>query len=971
MASTTQIIRRRHKRRQRSSDARATSRNWTLVLLVLIVVFLALPAGVVFSSVFAAYARALSILPQPQATTQRDAAQGATVLYDATGETLLFTIEAASSSEPLWLALDDLPETLITATLLWEDPTFLENERANLLQTVDMLVSNWLAGPVEAEPSLTRRLVRNAILPVPGFRDVEQAGTEIALIAEIERLYSPEAIIEWHLNTNYYGNEAYGIEAAAQTYLGKTARELTLDEAALLAAIPTAPRFNPADDETAARGRQADLLRRMLTTNQITQSQFEQALSTPTPILVDAGQRPLLAPEFAIYARRQAETLLNEMGMDGTQLVSRGGLQITTTLDLDLYLQAECTLQTHLARLERADAPTITAQDGSPCSGVGFLPLADGVLTAPPDSGGIVVLDTRTGVVRAIVGPGTRVGYQPGPVLHPFVYLDGFLKGSHTAATMLLDIPRDFPGVEDGLLYLPNNVDGLFRGPLSLRQAMSISLLPPAVQTANVLNLNNIIRDTFQSMGIRSLRDGLYDLSLLDRGGAVSVMEMTYAYSIFGAMGIGTRGHMPIAIQRIEDANGEVLWVYDDQNQAQQRIPIMDQEVAYMVNDILADASSRRVVLGQNNPLETLRRTAVVNGITGNRIDNWTIGYTPQHTIGVHLGRADGMALSLEGFATEGAATVWRAVMDYMQQRDALPAVDWPRPARIVQVPVCEVSGLSPNGACDTRPEIFLDASLIPPQDTYWEIVRVNTQNGLLATANTATALVDSRRYFSPPDEALNWWQANNRPLPPTEYDILSRADIFSSAAILQPRNLEIVGGVVDVRGIINTAEMRFYQLSYGAGLIPQSWSNITEQEATFIDGTSLGLWDTAGLNDTYTLRLQVTLNDNTLETATIQVIVDNIPPSVILTTDEPGRVFRWPTERIIPLLADVADNIRLDRVEFYHNGEFVGSVAEFPYAYNHPINRAGLETFTAVAFDAVGNSSQAEITVEVIREGG
>ncbi|GAB4526840.1 MAG: PBP1A family penicillin-binding protein [Anaerolineae bacterium] len=953
---------------------------WWLFFGLLFGVFFFVPFGLVFGTVFTAYARALSILPTPEATISRDPVIGATEIYDNSGLTLLFAVQDPLADERQWLTLDELPDYVEQATLLWEDPAFLQNGGFDVVDTVDRLVSNWLAGPVEAPPSLTRRLVRNVILPPDDRLGVGTTGEtqatprdsaiEIALVAEINRLYTPERVLEWHLNTNYYGNEAYGIEAAAQVYLGKSARDLTLDEAVLLAAIPTAPRFNPVDDETAARGRQADLLRQMLTNGMITQSAFEAAIANPTRILPDAGQKPLVAPEFAIYARRQAERLLSDIGLDGAQLVSRGGLRITTTLDLDLYFQAECTLRVHTTRLAGGAGESVTAQDGTPCYGAAYLPAIPAASGAPPDTGTIIILDARTGEVRAMVGEATRAQYQPGGTLHPFVYLDGFLRSGYTAATMLLDIPRDFPGAEAGLLYLPNNPDGQFRGPLSLREAMAVGLLPPVVEVANVRNLNTIIRNTIRDMGISSLREGAHDLSLMDRGGTVSVMEMTYAYSIFASLGKGMRQHTPIAIRQIEDAQGNVLWAYNTTEQAARRIDILQAEVAYLVDDILSDQSTRRATFGLDNPLEMTRPVAAVNTITSNRQDNWTIGYTPQVVTGVRLGRLDGTALGLEDFGLDGAAQVWRAVMEYVHLRDNLPAENWPRPANIAQTQVCVISGMSPNGVCSTRPEIFLTDSQFPPEDTYWRSIRVNTQRELLATANTPASLVEQRAYFIPPDAAMDWWRANKRPLPPEQSDTLSRADIFSSAAILQPENWAYVGGQVDIRGSINTEQLQYYQLDYGSGISPDGWLPIAEQVSAFTPGTSLGIWNTTGLDGTYTLRLQVALQDNTIETATVQVIVDNIPPQVVLTAGELGQVYRWPEDDVIPLVAEVRD-LKIDRVEFYHNGLLVAERREFPYDYNHPINRAGIETFRVVAFDSVGNSQAADLNVEVVREGG
>lgn len=981
MTTVTHIIRRRRNRRASRREVTSRRRVWSWLVGLFALVLLGLPSAVVLGSTLLTYSGIASTLPAPRDTIYLDPMLRPTEIYDASGSALLFAVADPLGDDRDWVALDDLPEYVIQATLLWEDPDFLRRARFDPARLMTRLWDNWLNGPVAAESSLAGRLVRNVLAPPADPPTVEDREREAVLVAEINRRYTPREILEWHLNTNYYGNEAFGIDAAARIYLGKPARDLTLDEAALLAAIPTAPQFNPVDNETAARGRQADMLRRMLAASLITQSQFEAVINVNTPILVSTGPVPLLATDFALYARRQAEAILDRQGRDGARLVSRGGLRITTTLDLDLYLQADCTLRAHLARLGGDLDPDISALDGSDCAAVAYLPPVQAA-SAPPDTGKLLILDVASGEIRAMIGPAWQASHQPGPTLHPFVYLHGFMNASpnYTPATMLLDIPRQFPGAADGLIYLPNNPDDSFRGPLSLRDAMATGLLPPVTQVANVLNLNNVLRRTAHPLGINSLRSGVYDLSLLQRGGGVSLLDVSYAYSVFATLGQvrgrpveplapGLRNHDPVAVRRIEDASGQVLWDYDEFRQRQGGVPLLQAELAYIVNDVLADPAPRRQLLGQNNILEMTRRAAVVNGMTGDKRENWTVGYTSQLVTGVHLQRADSVEMGLSPFAIEGAAHVWRAVMEYAQQRDGTPP-DWERPASVVEAPVCETSGMSPNGACRTRSELFISSGQIPPEDTYWELVEVNTQTNQRATVSTPAALRLTRAYFVPPADALDWWVANNRPLPPQDFDTVSRMDILSSAAILQPTNLDIVGGVVDVRGTIDVNNMDYYQLAFGQGMNPNEWIDITGQRATFTPGTSLGEWNTAGLDGTYVLRLSVARTDGTLETSVVQVIVDNIPPSVVLRAGEPGQVFRWPDDSAIPLVAEVTDNIRVDRVEFYHNGQFVDTDTGYPFGYEHPINRTGIEIFTAVVFDAVGNSSQAELQVEVRRSG-
>jgi len=978
LASATEIIRRRRRRRERKR-AKIQRQHLNIGFLsVFVFIVFVVPPAILFGGAGFIYWRATNNLPTPQETVELGPAIGPTRLFDNTGQTLLFSVEDILGNEPAWVALDELPEYVVQATLQMEDPDFLEHDTGfDVGELLNDLWGNLLSGPAAPDVTLTGRLVRNVISPQPEFITVDYRADEIAQVAELNRRYSPEQILEWHLNTNYYGNDAFGIEAAAQTYFGKNARDLTLDEAAMLAAIPLAPQYNPFDDLVAARGRQTRLLTTMRVEGEISNEEFELAAIRNTPVQINAGQTPRLAPEFAIYARRQAEDILTASGRDGARLVSRGGLTIITSLDLDLYLQSECALRAHLARLDGREFAPVTISGGL-CQADALLPEDEITVGAsPPDDGLLVVIDVETGEIKSMVGAADTIAYQPGPVLHPFVYFEGFRSAEFTPASQVLDIPRNFPGSAEGLIYTPSNADGQFRGPMNLRDAMGAGLLPPAVQVANARSLNNVIRNA-HSIGLNSLEEGVYDLSLLERGGEVSLLDVAYAYSVFASLGEmrgvaaldarpGFRGRDPVAVLRIEDAEGNVLWEYDDEQKRLSRTPIFDPALGYLINDILADNGTRWPVIGQETPLDLPRESAVVNGVTGNHEDAWTVGYTPRFVVGVRFGRHDGAAMTIDPFNLQGTAPVWNAVMEYLHIRDQIPATSWERPANVVETGVCERSGLAPNGVCPVRREIFLQNTQPVVQDTFWQSIEVNSQTQRLVTANTPSSLRTEQVFYIPPAEAIDWWRANNLPLPPEEFDFESRPDILGSAAILEPAPFEYVTGVVHVRGTLDTANMQFYQVAYGRGVNPNEWVQIAES-SSFDPDNNLAEWDTTGLDGLYNLRLSVVLEDNSVENKIIQVSVDNTPPEITLDAGGEGRVYRWPDESVIMLNAEVTDNLAVQRVDFFHNGERIGTDEVWPYGFEWDIRRPGTEIFNAVAFDAVGNTSSAEIVVEVQR---
>ncbi|MCU0475326.1 MAG: penicillin-binding protein [Anaerolineae bacterium] len=981
MATARDIIRRRRARKERHQRQARRTTVWASVWLTLVLLGGVVPVGGVVGVTAYAYAEATRDLPTPVETTFLDSV-GVTRLLDRTGTVELLALQDPLGSNRTWTTLDSLPQHLIDATLLVEDPDFLQTARFDLLGTGVRLWENIMAGPTDPDPTLTGRLVRNAISAKADAATPAGRRREAALVAEVNRRYTPQEVLEWHLNTNYYGSEAYGIEAAAQVYLGKAAAELTVDEAALLASIPTAPQFNPFDDEAAARGRQADTLRRMRDAGALTPEAYAQAAEVITAIRPGGGQQPALAPDFSFYARRQAEVILDNLGYDGARLMSRGGLTIITTLDVPLYGQAACALSGALGAWG-GQAVTWRASDGAPCSAEGRLRALAPLTEGAPDSGSVVILDVANGEILAMEGAGNRPDAQPALTLAPFVVFEGFRdrqQGTqYTPASMVLDIPRSFPGAAEGLIYQPANLDGSFSGPLTVREAAAKLLIPPVVQMADNHGLTGILR-TARRLGITTLNDGLYDLSLLERGGAVAPLDIAYAYGVLSAQGemfgvpvpprgVGLRNRDPVAVLQITDAQGEVLWQHDP---AQTRVNVFRDapELGYLVNNVFADGGLRLERFGSGSPLVTDRPAAVVESLSSDRRDHWAVGYTPQRVVAVHLSRADDAPLGTRAYLDDGAAGVWRAVID--AAHGGLPADGWPRPANVVELTVCQRSGLLPHPDCPTRREVFI-AGIQPTQpDTFWQAFEINSQTRQLATSATAQALRVRETYFVPPDAALDWWRANRQPLPPTDYDTFSRPEDapFQTTVLSRPEPLALLRGTTEVRGSVAADDLRYYQLSYGAGVNPSEWSTIGGQQATAPSDGLLGTWDTTGLDGIYTLELAAVKTDNTRERSVVQVRIDNTPPTVVISAEGgANKVYRFPTDQTIPLSIAAADNLALDRVEVYHEGRLVATLRQAPYAYTHPITAIGDETFTAVAYDLAGSRSEtAPLVVSVTR---
>ncbi|MDQ7027790.1 MAG: transglycosylase domain-containing protein [Anaerolineae bacterium] len=981
MPSVAHIIRRRRNRKQRRRRAVRQSRGWwSLIITVLLLTFI-IPLLVLVGLASYLYVQSITYMPSPADTIYLDPIIGTTDFVDRSGAVLLYSVQDPLGDDRQWIMLESLPDYLIRATLQMEDSDFLEVGGFNLTATGQQLWRFSLNLANRSDSSIAGLLAQKTLVPTARNSGLDENLLAIAFTAEVQRQFTPRRVLEWYLNTNYYGNDAYGIEAAAQVYFGKSAVNLSLDEAAMLASIPPAPQFNPFDDMTAARGRQRDLLRLMLQRGYINQGQFDEAAAITTAIRNDLAQRPTIAPDFALYARQQSEDILNSMGLDGERLISRGGLRVTTTLDAELYYQAECTLRAHLQQLSGSGTGSITTQNGAPCIGTAYLrDVISSTPTSLPDEGSILIQDVVTGEIRVMVGNAVSDSNQPGPVLSPFIYLTGFLSGNFTPAKMVLDIPQNFPGPAEGLIYAPTNPDGIYRGPINLRDAMASGLRTAVVQVADREGLSNLMTIT-RRMGVTSLSDvNPFDLSVVERGAQVTLLDAVYGYSVFASSGVmrgianeadSSRNNEPVAVLKIEDADGNILWDYGTANETL----ILSAEMAYLVNDILSDNTTRRNVLNiEDNSLNIDRPAAVTFGLTGDNVDNWTIGYTPQLVIGVHLGNSNDAPMTLDTYGLQGASPIWQAMMRYAHDYYTLPAASWSRPENLTEYTVCERSGLTPaeDNPCQRRTEIFASGLQYPLEDTYWRSVEVNSQTRTLASASTPTHLVIEEVYFVPPEAAREWWVANNLPLPPTEYDTLNRPEATRSTQVFLPQDFSYVGGEVDIRGNVDTTQLDFYQLRYGEGIRPTQWLEIGDEQSEFIQGTSLGLWDTSGLDGFYTLELAVRYTDGTTESAAVQVTVDNQLPTVtLLTGDSNETLYRFPLQTSIPITAEVSDNLAIDRVEFYHNGILLGIDNEWPYSFNFEIERTGIEIFSATVYDQVGNEARTEVEIEIIRSSG
>jgi len=675
--AATRYLRRLHKR----TSAEAPRSALLLVALFSGTALLTLTALAVISvgGVLGAYMYFAQGLASPDAIANRQIAR-TTMIYDRNG-TLLYEVFDPQGGKRTTVPLSEVSPYVIMATIATEDADFYENVGINLRGVV-RAVSKSLEGDVQGGSSITQQLVKNVLIPQEERSQIliSRKVREIILAYEITRRYPKDQILQWYLNEIFYGNLSYGIEAAAHSYFGKSARNLNLAESAMLSGIPQAPAlYSPLENFEGAKERQTQVLDLMVRQGYIDEFQAEEAKLAP---LEFAPQRfPIEAPHWVVYVKDYLERKY------GSATLYRGGLKVTTTLDLRLQNLAETIARKQVENLKKNNA--------SNASLVAIRPSTGEILTM---MGSIDFFDPKIdGQVNVAMSE-----RQPGSSFKPLTYVTAFMKG-YTPSTILMDTPVSYPGATG--IYSPLNIDKKFRGAVTIRQALATSLNVPAVRAMDYAGVDNVIQTAHQ-MGITTLnKKGWYGLALTLGGGEVKLMDMTYAFSVFANNGQmagvpvlpqdrqpDLRQLDPVAILRIEDGDGKIL----EEFKAPEVHPVISPQLAYLITDIISDNNARAPLFGFNSALKLSRPAAAKTGTTTDWKDNWTMGYTPDLAVGVWVGNTNGKQM-IESFGSTAAAPIWH---DFLEAalKDT-PPTPFTRPDGIVEV------------ACRGQREVFIQGT--------------------------------------------------------------------------------------------------------------------------------------------------------------------------------------------------------------------------------------------------------------------
>jgi 1A family penicillin-binding protein len=690
-----------------------------------------------------------------------------TRIFDRNGR-LLYEILPPEGGRNTAISLDAIPQHCVHAVISTEDANFYNHPGVDITGIVRALSINLRGGEVIAGGStITQQVARNLLLePEQRLeRSLRRKLRESILAIRLQNAYSKDDILTLYLNQTYFGNLAYGIEAAARAYFGKGAAELSLAECALLAGVIQSPvAYDPLTQLEAAIERQDNVLRLMVQNGYINAGEADVARGDELQFA--ASPFPIEAPHFVMAVWTQLQR-------DYPEQLYSGGLDVITTVDLDWQNTAQATVQRQLEYLNHPPFETRVPANANNAALVAIDPYTGQVLTmlGSPD----YFDDAIDGAVNAAVAM-----RQPGSALKPFTYaaaFDPLQPEPWTAATMLLDVETPF--VTRRLeSYTPANFALVEHGPVLIREALASSFNIPAVVTLEHIGVPTLVQ-FLADAGVETLAENPnVDLAITLGGGEVRLLDLTRAYSIFANGGFRVE---PVFILKVSDHAGSVIYEWQPP-QLNQRV--IDERVAFLVTDILSDNEARIPAFGPNSALNIARPAAAKTGTTTDFRDNWIVGYTPNLVVGVWVGNADNTPMR-EVTGVSGAAPIWN---DFM--RNVLlgqPELEFTRPEGLVQQEVCALSGLLPTPACPLRRmEWFIEGTVPTQPDNLYQIFAIDRETGLLADETTPPERLVDQVFIVLPQEARDWAARNGLRQPPIGAHIIN-PDEDEGLRLLEP----------------------------------------------------------------------------------------------------------------------------------------------------------------------------------------
>lgn len=637
-------------------------------------------------------------LPPTDRLLDRNQAQ-TTTIYDRSGEHILYQIYGGEKRT--FASLENINKNVINATISAEDRKFYTHKGISITGIIRGFFRNLVRKEgqnLQSGSTITQQFIKKAM-----FSDEQRyvrKAKEIILSFEMERTFSKDEILQLYLNEIPYGSVAYGIESAAQTFFGKSAKDVTISEAALLASLPKGPTlYSPYGDEDNIElllGRQRYVINAMAEEGYITQAEKDEALADDIMAKIKPKREAIVAPHFVFYVKQLLATKYGDVK------VEEGGLKVYTTLDFDKQVMAEKAITDNLALLEKWKAQSaalaaINAHNGDILAMVGSADYFN---------------DNINGQFNSLLGR-----LQPGSSIKPIVYAAAFEKG-YTPTTVVEDVKTEFS--TSSVSYSPNNYNFKEHGPVTLKMALAGSLNIPAVKALYLTGFDKF-EDFAERIGYTTFQDrSTYGLSLVLGGAVVKPLEHINAYNAFARDGIY---HPTRAILKVVDRDGAILEEHDEKAEGKKAF---DPQVARQINNIMSDNAARAYIFGEKNYL-TLgdRPVAAKTGTTNDNKDAWTVGFTPSLVAGVWVGNPKREEMKAGADGSVVAAPIWNQFM-----RTALAGT----PVETFK---------DPEPVVTNKPVLDGD---IKPQAVY----KIDKISGKLATENTPPEFVEERGYGAP-----------------------------------------------------------------------------------------------------------------------------------------------------------------------------------------------------------------------------
>jgi len=866
-----------------------------------------------------------------------------TRIYDRNGN-LIYEILDPNAGRRTYVPLEEVSPYVIAATIATEDKDFFTNPGFDPWGILRALWQNYTSGRVVSGAStITQQLARTLLLSPEERTEIStrRKAREIVLAAEITRKYSKNEILELYLNENNYGNLAYGIEAAAETYFNTSADQLDLPQASFLAGLPQAPAIY--DIFT---NRDASLLRHLDVLNLIYQLSSERSCIQTIPdqasICVSLDDAVAAAqtienypfeqrlismpyPHWVNYIRLQLESQYD------AQTIYRSGFKVYTTLDPDLQEFTQSAVREQVNALKENDAT----------------------------NGAVVVLKPGNGEILAMVGSAdffdadisgqvnmSLAPRQPGSSIKPLTYLAAFEKG-WTPSTLIWDVPSEFPpsgNPEDTRApYEPINYDEKFHGPVLLRTALGSSYNVPAVKALDYVGIyddpETVEKEGLiafaERLGITSFSRDDYGLSLTLGGGDVTLLELTNAYAVFANKG---QRVAPFAINRIEDHFGNMVYEHE---QAEPQQLVRDDH-AYLITDILADNDARSPAFGPSSILNLPFRAAVKTGTTNDFRDNWTLGYTSEIAVGVWVGNADYTQMkNISGVS--GAGPLWNAIMQEAIEKYANGSPDpFEQPESIEQHEICRVSGTKPSDKCSLR-RMELFAQDQPPEESsedLWQEIAIDTWTNLKASSACSEFTEEKLTLNVSEKWAVKWLTENENGKKWLEENGFSKPIIFTPERECtgdDPRptivfvglenDMSISSSPLDIYAVVNATEgFESFKLQYGIGNNPAKWKELLNTDNQYTIPTKLISWDVTEANAArVTLSIVVRSKQGTEAEKRIQLNLDLPTPTPTITP--PPTETPVPTQTLEPTNSNTIEpSVTIDQTETSDPPEATGS---------------------------------------------